>query len=110
MTRRWRKPTGVVLQDVTALVFGGSPREGEAPAEPNNTVLGRARLLPSRAIPFPKGKTPDHTPDPATSQAFGSAGASPSQMGKLQTIRGIQQPVSSTPMATQSAVARGILR
>jgi hypothetical protein len=89
MTRRWRKPTGVVLQKVTAIPLGRARLppsraipswEGEAPAEPNNTLLGRARLLPSRTTLSSGGR--------------GSCRAvrSHSQRGKLPTIRQIQRP------------------
>jgi hypothetical protein len=86
MTRRWRKPTGVVLQDVTAIPLGRARLlpsrttlswEGEAPAEPcdpipkgeNSRPYARSSDLTgvrlSRSFALPNGEAPDDPRDSA---------------------------------------------
>jgi len=80
---------------------GSHPWEGEAPAEPRDPILGRARLLPSRGIRSSggrgscravgsdprEGEAPAEPWDRVAGQAFGSAGASPSQ-GERNRVAG----------------------
>ena len=80
---------------------GSHPWEGEAPAEPWDPILGRARLLPSRGIRSSggrgscravgsdprEGEAPAEPWDRVAGQAFGSAGASPSQ-GERNRVAG----------------------